>query len=136
MNSFFRETGLLVLGKKEDPLFEGVLDSFKQNSDAAYTLHDPKGLNRTYPNLTMGPEVWGCYDPVAGVLMADKALKTLWTQFVKNGGTIIDNSPVKEIVPMETDKIKIHLIDGKVLSTKSVVICAGPWTNKLTEPLG
>ena len=35
-------------------------------------LNDPTGMSRTFPNLTMGSDIWGCYDPAAGVLMADK----------------------------------------------------------------
>ena len=74
----FRETGLLVLGARDDPHFDGVVKSFEENPDAKYQLHDPIQLSEHYPNLTMGSETWGCYDPVAGVLMADKALKTVW----------------------------------------------------------
>ena len=32
----------------------------------------------------MGSDTWGSYDPAAGVLMADKALKTIWTLFKKS----------------------------------------------------
>ena len=35
-------------------------------------LNDPTGMSRTFPNLTMESNIWGCYDPAAGVLMADK----------------------------------------------------------------
>ena len=78
----FRETGLLVLGARDDPHFDGVVKSFEENPDAKYQLHDPIQLSEHYPNLTMGSETWGCYDPVAGVLMADKALKTVWVSYI------------------------------------------------------
>ena len=83
----------------------------------------------------MGSDIWGCYDPAAGVLMADKALKTIWGLFKKSGGTLFDNCLVNKITPYG-DITKIFLEDGKVLTSKSVVICAGSWTNNLLEPLG
>ena len=30
--------------------------------------------------IDMGPKIWGCYDPSAGILMADKCLKLLWVR--------------------------------------------------------
>ena len=67
-----------MLGARDDPHFDGVVTSFEQNPDAEYKLYNPTQLGESYPNLTMGSQTWGCYDPVAGVLMADKALKTVW----------------------------------------------------------
>ena len=61
----------------------------------------------------MGSDTWGCYDPAAGVLMADKALKTIWTLFRKSGGTLFDNCLVKNILS-HGDFTKILLDDGKV----------------------
>ena len=43
-----------------------------------YELYNPKEMAKRYSNLTMGPDIWGCYDPSGGVLMADKCLKSVW----------------------------------------------------------
>ena len=81
LTSFFRTTGLLVLGKRQETFFNNVVESFENNADKAkYTLHDPKSMSDNYPNLSMGPDIWGCYDPVGGFLMADKALKATWVR--------------------------------------------------------
>ena len=98
-------------------------------------MYSKTGMNETFPNVTMGSDTWGCYDPVAGVLMADKALKSVWKLFQKLGGTLFDNCVVKKITP-NGNETKISLDSGQVLTCKSVVICAGPWTNRLLEPLG
>ena len=81
-------------------------------------------MNETFPNVTMGSDTWGCYDPVAGVLMADKALKSVWKLFQKLGGTLFDNCVVEKITP-NGNETKISLDSGQVLTCKSVVICAG-----------
>ena len=56
--------------------------------------------------------------------------------FIKRGGNLRDNCPVKQIFPMDETMVKIELLDGSVVKTKSLVVCAGPWTNKLMNPLG
>ena len=93
-------------------------------------------MSEAYPNLSMGPETWGCYDPVAGVLMADKALKTVWQTFQKEGGQILDNSPVKKIIPDSESSTRVILSDDRTIVTRYLVVCAGPWTNRLLDPLG
>lgn len=131
-----KETGLIVLGQRQDPYFDDVIQSFQKNPDASFKLYKPSEMLKTYPNLSFGPDIWGCFDPVAGVLMADKALKTVWNQFQKCGGTLFDNCPVKEVLPFGRNQVKIQLDNGQTITSKSVVICAGPWTNRITEPLG
>ena len=56
--------------------------------------------------------------------------------FQKHGGSLIDNCTIKEIVPEGPEKIKLILQNGNILNAKSIVICAGPWTSRLLEPLG
>ena len=48
------------------------MKSFEVNPGSSFAVHDPTGMSRTFPNLTMESNIWGCYDPAAGVLMADK----------------------------------------------------------------
>ena len=75
--SIARETGLLVLGKREQPYFDGVIESFIDNK-MEYELYNPDELKRKFSNLTMANDEWGCYDPAGGVLLADKCLKSVW----------------------------------------------------------
>ena len=46
----------------------------KSKPEKYLPLNDPTGMSRTFPNLTMESNIWGCYDPAAGVLMADKVV--------------------------------------------------------------
>ena len=81
-NVIFRETGLMVFGKRNQPYFDGVVKSLEINK-MDFKLYNPDELGNSYQNLTMGPNVWGCYDPSGGVLMADKCLKAVWVFFDK-----------------------------------------------------
>ena len=76
----FRETGLLVMADQDHPFLEGVVNSFKQMDNAKFDELSPGDLKEQFPYLTMGENVAGCYDPTAGILMADKSLKTLWVK--------------------------------------------------------
>ena len=52
---------------------------------------------------------------------------------------MIDNHPVVEIIP-GSDQVQVVCKkpgeDKVTFRAKGLVLCAGPWTNKLTEPLG
>ena len=70
----------MVFGKRNQPYFDGVVKSLEINK-MDFKLYNPDELGNSYQNLTMGPNVWGCYDPSGGVLMADKCLKAVWVFF-------------------------------------------------------
>ena len=58
------------------------------------------------------------------------------SSYVKHGGKLIDNCPVKKIIPIDENSVKIQLLNGSELKSKSLVVCAGPWTSKFMDPLG
>ena len=67
----------MVFGKRNQPYFDGVVKSLEINK-IDFKLYNPDELAKSYQNLTMGQNVWGCHDPSGGVLMADKCLKAVW----------------------------------------------------------
>ena len=71
---------MLVFGERDQPYFKGVVESFNKNN-MEYELYNPEEMAKRYSNLTMGADIWGCYDPSGGVLMADKCLKSVWVNF-------------------------------------------------------
>ena len=56
--------------------------------------------------------------------------------FENYGGKIVDNCPIDKIYPENSNSVSVKLANGQIFQSKSLVICAGPWTNKLLEPLG
>ena len=48
----------------------------------------------------------------------------------------MDNCPVKKIIVDSESNTRIILSEDRTVVTKYLVICAGPWTNRLLEPLG
>ena len=47
----------------------------------------------------------------------------------------MDNCKVKNIIPKK-NYVQVHFYNGMILESKSLVICAGAWTNQILEPLG
>ena len=68
------------MGERYEGYFGKVVDSFEENTGSKYELYNPKEMAVRFPMIDMGPKIWGCYDPSAGILMADKCLKLLWVR--------------------------------------------------------
>ena len=73
---FYRQTGLLTLGEIDESYFSKVLQSFRQNPDVDYELYSPDQMSKKFPNLTMGPTIWGMYDPIAGTVFENHTQKS------------------------------------------------------------
>ena len=48
----------------------------------------------------------------------------------------MDNCPVKKILADSIGQSRLILSDDRTVVTKYLVICAGPWTNRLLDPIG
>jgi len=66
------------MGDDSNSFVDDVLESFRRTPNSEFEELSPDELKRRYPCLNMGDNVKACYDPQAGVIMADKALKVLW----------------------------------------------------------
>ena len=82
------------MGERYEGYFGKVVDSFEENTGSKYELYNPKEMAIRFPMIDMGPKIWGCYDPSAGILMADKCLKLLWVRIkfqIHKRGLIIES---------------------------------------------
>ncbi|XP_043855837.1 peroxisomal sarcosine oxidase isoform X3 [Dromiciops gliroides] len=132
--SFFwsRQTGLLVLGKKEEAEIRTIQDNLSKQG-AEHKYFDAEELRRCFPNIRFPREQVGIWEPHAGVLFADKALKALQDLIRQLGGVIHDGEKVVEIKPGYPVTVTTAT---RTYQAKSLVITAGPWTNQLLLPLG
>ena len=51
------------------------------------------------------------------------------------GGQVNDNEPVLGIHPLRRDLVEVSTSKAKY-TAESVILCTGPWANKLLQPLG
>ncbi|XP_069581829.1 peroxisomal sarcosine oxidase, partial [Brachyistius frenatus] len=128
----YRQTGLLVMGPEKSQSYLLYKNTMERNKVPTVTLtHDNFSQHIPHVNLADGDEA--VVDIAAGVLYADRALKTVQMQFQKLGGVIRDTEKVTDIKPGPVVTVSTP---AGVYSAKSVVITAGPWANKLLAHTG
>ena len=73
-----RETGLICMSDDpNDKFMADTINAFKATPGAEYELYYGKDFQEKFPYLNFGIAGYGCYDPSGGILMADKALRSI-----------------------------------------------------------
>ncbi|XP_030600758.1 peroxisomal sarcosine oxidase [Archocentrus centrarchus] len=128
----YRQTGLLIMGPEKNNNYQMIKNTLQRNKVPVVNLtRDNFSQHIPLVNLSEGDEAM--VDTTAGVLFADRALKTVQGQFQKLGGVIRDNEKVTDIKPGPV--VRVSTTVG-IYHAKSLVITAGPWTNKLLAHTG
>ncbi|KAM4590117.1 peroxisomal sarcosine oxidase isoform 2-T2 [Fundulus diaphanus] len=128
----YRQTGLLVMGPEHSGDYQLFKNTLQRNKVPTVIL-TRDNFPQHIPNVILAEGDGALVDVTAGVLFADRALKAVQGQFQKLGGVIRDNEKVMEIKPGPVVKVTTS---GGVYQARSVVITAGPWTNKLLAHTG
>ncbi|XP_058416201.1 peroxisomal sarcosine oxidase isoform X2 [Diceros bicornis minor] len=127
-----RQTGLLMLGMKENPELKTIQATLSRQG-VEHQYLPSEDLKQRFPNIRLAGGEVGLLDKSGGVLYADKALRVLQDAIRQLGGTVCDGEKVIEIKPV------LPVVVGTTsqsYQTKSLIITAGPWTNRLLRPLG
>lgn len=82
----FQPTGILWLGRENDPYCEATLETF-QRCQIRYERLDRAELARRYPQLELSSVTWGILEPDSGVLMARQAVQAVVAQ-ARSGGVV------------------------------------------------
>uniref|UniRef100_A0A8C5LFT7 Peroxisomal sarcosine oxidase n=1 Tax=Jaculus jaculus TaxID=51337 RepID=A0A8C5LFT7_JACJA len=127
-----RQTGFLLIGMKENPSLKTIQASLSRQG-VEYQYLSSEKLNQHFPHFRFTAGEVGLLDKTGGVLYADKALRALQHVICQLGGRVCDGEKVVEIRPGLPVVVKTI---SKSYQANSVVITAGPWTNKLLRPLG
>ncbi|XP_003469757.1 peroxisomal sarcosine oxidase [Cavia porcellus] len=130
--SLHRKTELLVLGMEGNPELETMQATMSRHGIEHQRLSSEE-LKQCFPNLRLTRGEVGLLDKTGGVLYADKALRALQDVIHQLGGTVHDGEKVTEIRPGLPVLVKTT---SRSYQAKSLVITAGPWSNKLLQPLG
>ncbi|XP_053177286.1 peroxisomal sarcosine oxidase [Scomber japonicus] len=128
----YRQTGLLVMGPEKSENYQMFKNTLQKNKVPTVVLNRDN-FSQHIPHVTLAEGDGAVVDITAGVLYADRALKTVQGQFQKLGGVIRDKEKVTDIKPGPTVKVSTS---AGVYAAKSVVITAGPWANRLLAHTG
>ncbi|XP_039109482.1 peroxisomal sarcosine oxidase [Hyaena hyaena] len=127
-----RQTGLLLLGMKENPELKTIQATLSRQGVEHQCL-SAEELKHRFPNVRLARGEVGVLDKSGGVLYADKALRALQDAVRRLGGQVCDGEKVMEIKPGRPVTVKTT---SRSYQAKSLIITAGPWTNRLLRPLG
>ncbi|CAI8021713.1 Peroxisomal sarcosine oxidase [Geodia barretti] len=131
--TLFKNTGYLVFGKDTEEYIISNLESLRLNGIPHQTFSGLEA-NQRYPRQLKIPSTHKCiYEEMGGILYASRSLLAFQQEFVKLGGTILDNHQVTEIIP--GDRVTVVTNRGS-FKANNVVIAAGPWAPALCSSIG
>ncbi|KAB0367801.1 peroxisomal sarcosine oxidase [Muntiacus reevesi] len=128
----YRQTGLLLLGMKENPELK-IIQATLSRQGVEHQCLSSEELKQRFPNIRLARGEVGLLEASGGVLYADKALRALQDAIRQLGGIVHDGEKVVEIKPGLPVTVKTT---SSSYQAKSLIITAGPWTNRLLRPLG
>ncbi|XP_060902074.1 peroxisomal sarcosine oxidase [Labrus mixtus] len=128
----YRQTGLLVMGPENSRYYELVKTTLKKNKVPMVVL-TKDNFSQHIPHVILDEGHGAVVEVPAGILYADRALKTAQGQFQKLGGVIRDKEMVTDIKP---GPVVTVVTSSGAYQAKSVVITAGPWANRLLAHTG
>ncbi|CAG6007029.1 peroxisomal sarcosine oxidase isoform 2-T2 [Menidia menidia] len=128
----YRKTGLLVMGPEKSENYQQFKTTLQKNKIPTVIL-TPDNFSKHISNVQLNEGDGAIVDVTAGILYADRALKTVQDQFQMLGGIIRDKEMVTDIKP---GPIVTVSTTAHVYQAKSVVITAGPWANRLLIQTG
>ncbi|KAM9046178.1 peroxisomal sarcosine oxidase isoform X1 [Balaenoptera acutorostrata] len=128
----YRQTGLLLLGMKENAELK-IIQATLSRQGVEHQCLPSEELKQRFPNIRLARGEVGLLEKSGGVLYADKALRALQDAIRQLGGIVHDGEKVMEIKPGLLVVVKTT---SRSYQAKSLIITAGPWTNRLLRPLG
>ncbi|KAM3616856.1 uncharacterized protein V6R79_024890 [Siganus canaliculatus] len=128
----YRQTGLLVTGAETSVSFQMFKKTMLKHKIPVKVL-TRDNFSQHIPHFKLSEGDAAVVDITAGVLYADRALKTAQDMFKKFGGVIRDGEMVTDIKP---GPVVTVATSAQVYRAKNVVITAGPWASKLLAHTG
>uniref|UniRef100_H3CHB8 Pipecolic acid oxidase n=1 Tax=Tetraodon nigroviridis TaxID=99883 RepID=H3CHB8_TETNG len=128
----YRQTGLLVMGPGDGHAYRQVKDTLLRNRIPMVPL-TRDNFSQHIPNVNLPEGNEALVDVGAGILYADRALKTARDLFQKLGGVIRDNEEVTDIQPGAVVTVRTA---ARVYRARSVVVTVGAWAAKLLARTG
>ena len=124
--------GGVTFGDREFSEMKSTIASLTKGN-IQHTVWESDAIREKFPFLNLPANFIAVHDLDAGFVYARKSLKAMQKIFISYGGTVLDRHKVLGIVPGRI--IKVETEKGPFLC-KSLILCAGPWTNNLLADTG
>ena len=126
----FVRTGVLWLGRQDDPLIDRTADTLARLGVDAESLSRDE-LQHRFPQFALGSVIRGVLERNSGVLLARRAVDTVVRQAIRRG---VDYR-LAAVDPPEPDRRlnldAVRLANGDRLQADAFVFACGPWLSRL-----
>ncbi|QOJ00705.1 MAG: N-methyl-L-tryptophan oxidase [Phycisphaeraceae bacterium] len=132
--SLFIPCGGLYAGPPGGALVGGVLESARRHGLTIEEV-DRAGLRSRFPGFAFPEGTATVHDPDGAVIACEQALGAYLTRARSAGATLMTGTAVESIEGASGGKVVVKA-SGSVIEAGSVVVTAGPWTQRLLATLG
>ncbi len=131
--SVFHLTGALYLGRADGELIRGSLDSARRHALPHETL-DGAALARRYPQFRPDPAWVAMFEPRAGFVVPEPAVRAMADQATRHGAEIHAHEPVESWYA-GAPGCTVRTAKGEYRADR-LIFCGGAWTARLVRDLG
>jgi sarcosine oxidase, subunit beta len=131
----YHEIGFLAVA---DEIHESALREIVRRArelGSSIELVEPSELRALVPEMAVDDLALASWEPDSGYVDASLATTTLAQRARDDGATIIQRTPVTEILTTEHRVTGVRTAGGNI-AAPVVVTCAGVWADRLLTPLG
>lgn len=94
-------------------------------------------LMQRWPMLKeVHPEWVGLFEPTAGWIRADDAIRAFADGAMKRGVQVMEHEALEDVAVLQRGVVELVTSKGRFLRARRVVLCCGAWTNELLHHLG
>ena len=124
----FHRLGVLFFFEKMEPYAATTLEIHRKLSLPIEILHRAE-LQRRFPQFLWNGVEFGLFEPEFGALMARRAVQTLMTRFVTNGGEyrLAQVEAPRTARPQATVLDEVVISRGERVKASDYVFACGPW---------
>ncbi|MGH9367352.1 MAG: FAD-dependent oxidoreductase, partial [Thermoanaerobaculia bacterium] len=128
----FLRTGVLWMGRAEDPYMEATLAALHRAGVPNESL-ERNELEKRLPQIALGPIEWGVLEPESGALLARRAVRAVAAEAAALGAERLDAmvEPPSGLGRLES----IALSPGGQLSAGAFVFACGAWMGRILPDL-
>ncbi|GMT07865.1 hypothetical protein PENTCL1PPCAC_30039, partial [Pristionchus entomophagus] len=123
-------TGLVWMGSEE---YVNKLGKTIGDAGCNHEILDNEQINQRFPLFTYDKQWKGLFDPMGGVILADKWMWAFHNEFLRHGGAYIDWIKITQIE--QGDIITLHSQYYDSIRCKKLIVAAGSWVNELVPSL-
>jgi sarcosine oxidase len=123
-------TGGLMIGPRDGPLVSGALRSAREHR-LQHELLSASQLRQRFPAFTPAPDAVAVWEPRAGVLVPELAVKTHLELAAELGANLQFDEPVTSW-SAEADGVQVSTARGS-WRAKRLLLSAGPWLTELIQ---